>query len=223
MKNLFIPLLTMSVLLVGCPYESANPLSEPNVKVPSSILGTYEKKGAETDAIVTAKVEKITDFHFLMTEVTNFPATAETDEMKDTVFYVSFLTKIDNDYFINNLAYSPSNLDAMNLKIDELKSNYKAGATASTTKIAPKIVVDTVAAEEDFEIDEYPPLPDMYYIFKVDGNFTDNKFRLRGLTKNLTNEIFKSSNDLYNYVAKYKGLSILYDKDEIYTYFRLSK
>ena len=143
--------------------------------------------------------------------------------MKDTVFYVSFLTKIDNDYFINNLAYSPSNLDAMNLKIDELKSNYKAGATASTTKIAPKIVVDTVAAEEDFEIDEYPPMPDMYYIFKVDGNFTDNKFRLRGLTKNLTNEIFKSSNDLYNYVAKYKGLSILYDKDEIYTYFRLSK
>ena len=111
----------------------------------------------------------------------------------------------------------------MNLKIDELKSNYKAGATASTTKIAPKIVVDTVAAEEDFEIDEYPPMPDMYYIFKVDGNFTDNKFRLRGLTKNLTNEIFKSSNDLYNYVAKYKGLSILYDKDEIYTYFRLSK
>lgn len=235
MKKLFFPLLTMSILLMGCPYESKNPLSEPNVKVPSAIFGTFEKKNAESDGTTKVKVEKITDYHFLMTEVTAYPVTAESNELLDTTFYIGYLTKIDNDYFVNNLGYSTSNINDMYKKIAEIKNTYNSSASTKPLNSAssknvkteaakfqpPVIVPDNEVAVSDAELD-LSKGNDIYYIYKIEGNFTENKFKLLGLTKNLSNELFKSSNDFYSYVAKNKNLGILYDANEIFTYFRLT-
>jgi hypothetical protein len=43
----FISVAAMALVLMGCPYSSTIPLSDPIVKVPDSFIGSWEKKDSE--------------------------------------------------------------------------------------------------------------------------------------------------------------------------------
>lgn len=80
-------------LLMGCPYETEVPISEPSVKFPADLLGNWESK-SESDEIMT--IRRKTDYIVSISKAKKEPK--EDDKPEE---YEAYLSDIDAVKFLN--------------------------------------------------------------------------------------------------------------------------
>ena len=94
--NKLVQLVAMAAccfLLMGCPYETEVPISEPSVKFPADLLGKWESKSA-SDEIIT--ISKKTDYIVSISKTKKEPK--EDDKPEE---YEAYLSDIDAVKFLN--------------------------------------------------------------------------------------------------------------------------
>jgi len=92
----------IATVLMGCPYTSTVPLSNPTVKVSDSFVGTWEKQNGDG---ATLEISKASETTMKLTEKSS--ATAE------PVYYMAHFTDIAGTLFVNvkeDSEYSSYNL-----------------------------------------------------------------------------------------------------------------
>lgn len=86
-------MVTFCFLLMGCPYETEVPVSEPSVKFPAELLGKWEPK-TSSDEIMTIK--KKTDYIVSISKTKKEPK--EDDKTEE---YEAYISEIDAVKFLN--------------------------------------------------------------------------------------------------------------------------
>ena len=81
------------LLLMGCPYETEVPISEPSVKFPADLLGKWESKSSG-DEIMT--IRKKTDYIVSISKTKKEPK--EDDKSEE---YEAYLSEVDAVKFLN--------------------------------------------------------------------------------------------------------------------------
>ncbi len=81
------------LLLMGCPYETEVPISEPSVKFPADLLGKWESKSSG-DEIMTIKTK--TDYIVSISKTKKEPK--EDDKSEE---YEAYLSEVDAVKFLN--------------------------------------------------------------------------------------------------------------------------
>ncbi|HLO37786.1 MAG TPA: hypothetical protein VK173_04830 [Lacibacter sp.] len=94
--NKLMQLFTMAAccfLLMGCPYETEVPISEPSVKFPAELLGKWEPQSS-SDEIITIK--KKTDY---IVSIINTKKEPKEDDKPEE--YEAYLSEVDAVKFLN--------------------------------------------------------------------------------------------------------------------------
>lgn len=95
MKNIlyFLSVITASVFLMGCPYETEVPIDKPGVKYPASLLGKWEPKSSSED---TYSVKKKDEYVITITKIKK---EAKPDEAPEE--YEAFVSEVAGVKFLN--------------------------------------------------------------------------------------------------------------------------
>ena len=96
-KNLLFTFLFCSILVIilGCPYQSEVPVSEPYLPVDESLFGIWvnDSSYAPVDSISAySEITKFSTYEFKLTKFTN---------SEKAEYYICHFSEVDNDMFIN--------------------------------------------------------------------------------------------------------------------------
>lgn len=80
-------------LLMGCPYETEVPISEPTIKFPAELLGKWEPKSSGDEIIM---IKRKTDYIVNISKIKKEPKEDEKPEE-----YEAFLSEVDAVKFLN--------------------------------------------------------------------------------------------------------------------------
>ncbi len=89
----FLSVITASIFLTACPYESAVPVSSPTVKYPVSLLGKWELKNSSDDLFLITKKD---EFSFVVTKTKKQPKADDAPEV-----FEAFLSDVAGVTFLN--------------------------------------------------------------------------------------------------------------------------
>lgn len=95
MKKLFyfLSVITASVFLTGCPYETEVPIDKPAIKYPVALLGKWEPKSSSDD---TYTIKKKDDYVIIITKVKKEAKADDTPEE-----YEAFISEVGGAKFLN--------------------------------------------------------------------------------------------------------------------------
>lgn len=95
MKKLFyfFSVITASVFLMACPYETEVPINKPEVKYPAELLGKWEPKSSSDDMYT---IKKKDDYVITITKVKKEVKTDDTPEE-----YEAFISEVGGVKFLN--------------------------------------------------------------------------------------------------------------------------
>jgi hypothetical protein len=85
-----LPLLTLAVMLGGCPYGSSVPMDTTGKKINSVLLGTWEPKSSSSDKY---KITKDNEFTYKIEKTSK--------DAKEPTFYKGYIVELDGDQFLN--------------------------------------------------------------------------------------------------------------------------
>ena len=92
MKKLkwILPLLVLAVMLGGCPYQSEQTLDKPSIKVNNALIGRWESDTTSAETYLISKDDEFT-----------YKIEKHGKEVKDVASYKAFVSKVDDDNFLN--------------------------------------------------------------------------------------------------------------------------
>jgi hypothetical protein len=89
----FLGVAAFSFMLMGCPYETEVPISEPSVKFPAELLGKWEPKGSADDVMT---IKRKTDFIVSVSKTKKNPGADDKPEE-----FEAFLSEVGALTFLN--------------------------------------------------------------------------------------------------------------------------
>jgi len=85
-----LPLVTIALMLGGCPYKSDVPMADTGKKINAALLGTWEPRNANGDKFTITKDNE-----------TTFKITKTSKNAKDPTIYEAYIVELDGDQFLN--------------------------------------------------------------------------------------------------------------------------
>jgi hypothetical protein len=120
-----LPLVTLAVMLGGCPYGSSVPMDATGKKINPALLGKWEPKSSSSDRY---QITKDNDFTYKITKTSK--------DAKEPTIYKGYLVELDGDQFLN--------LWEENGSSDKTYYMYKVELNSSASKVTLSSVTENI-------------------------------------------------------------------------------
>jgi hypothetical protein len=92
----FVLICCVSLLFMGCPYNSATPIDTPSLKIDAKLIGKWQQRSSED---ITYVVKQKDDFTYTIVEKHKAPTDGSKPE--DDKTYLAYISDIDGTKFLN--------------------------------------------------------------------------------------------------------------------------